>query len=46
MKRTKKQLSKAEKEAYNKEKYILNAIYTRMNRRLDRECMKRIEREL
>lgn len=46
MKKTKKQLRKSEKESYNKEKYILNATYTRMNRRLDRECMERIEREL
>lgn len=46
MEKYKKLSKKRQKELYNKEKYILNAIYTKMNRRMDRECMKRIEREL
>lgn len=46
MRKTKKLIKKAEKEAYDKEKYILNATYTRMNRRMDRECRDRIYREI
>lgn len=46
MKKHKKLSKKRQKELYNKGKYIINATYTRMNRRMDRECMKRIEREL
>ena len=46
MKNYKKLSKKRQKELYNKEKYIFNAIYTKKNRRMDRECMKRIEREL
>lgn len=46
MKKTKKQLRKTEKELYNKEKYILNATYTRMNRRMDRELQHRLDREI
>lgn len=46
MKNYKKLSKKRQKELYNKEKYILNATYTRMNRRMDRELMDRVNREL
>ena len=46
MKKTKKQSKRKQKELYNKEKYILNATYTRMNRRMDMELMDRVNREI